>query len=51
MKKLLFYILLSLPAYVWADDEFCWYDGGTSIGYTVSRQTSPIVATAVLICL
>lgn len=46
MKKLLFYILLSLPAYVWADDEFCWYDGGTSIGYTVSRQTSPIVTTA-----
>ena len=26
--------------------EFCWYDGGTSIGYALSKNVSPVVVTA-----
>ncbi len=27
-------------------DEFCWYDGGKTIGFSASRQLSPVVTTA-----
>lgn len=27
-------------------DEFCWYDGGTQVSYTISKNVSTVVATA-----
>lgn len=27
-------------------EEFCWYDGGTHVSYTISKNVSPVVATA-----
>ena len=43
---LLMNILTANPTWATNEAVFCWYNGGTSINYTVSKQASPIVATA-----
>lgn len=47
MRKVLLLLLLTVAVYMQAtENNFCWYEGGKSIKYTISQNVSPVVATA-----